>query len=299
MVLVAAGSDRQPLQYYLYTRAPAGLLRLGEAHPAIHAEQMGWRDFHHYTARDGREIPVYVTLPPGKPKGPQPTVVLVHGGPFLRGVHWDWEASAQFLATRGYVVIEPEFRGSLGYGAEHHQAGLRQLGLSMEDDLADAAQWAEQQGWTDPHRIALVGGSYGGYATLMGLIRFPDLFRAGVDWAGPSDLDLLYSTNLNSQWSQRSGELALFGDPDADAAQFAATSPLRQAAQLSQPLLIAHGLQDPVVSSAHSYKMVSALRQANRQVEWLPYPGEIHGWIYPADAVDFWQHVEAFLAKNL
>jgi pimeloyl-ACP methyl ester carboxylesterase len=298
-LLITAGSDRQPDQYYLYSPTTRTLIRLGETHPGIQAAQMGWRDFYHYRARDGRDIPVYVTLPPGKHEGPLPTVVLVHGGPFLRGVHWKWNAGAQYLAVQGYAVIEPEFRGSKGYGTELHRAGLRQWGLSMEDDLADAAQWAAQQGWADPRRTAIMGASYGGYATMMGLIRFPELFRCGVEMAGPSDIKLLYRYGLMSQVKQEAMFYAAIGEPDTDGAQFDATSPLKQAARLKQPLLIVQGLDDPVVPQAHAFAMLSALRKTNDKVEWLPYPGEIHGFKYQADQIDFWKRVNAFLAKNL
>ena len=137
---------------------------------------MAEREFKHFAARDGLTIPVHVTRPPGQ-AGPAPMVVLVHGGPWARAAGWAWEPGSQFLASRGYLVVEPEFRSSTGYGSKLFRAGWKQWGLTMQDDVADAARWAIAQGLADPKRICIAGASYGGYATLMGLIRDPALFR--------------------------------------------------------------------------------------------------------------------------
>jgi dienelactone hydrolase len=301
VLLVAAASDRQPTDYILYHRASGKLLSIGSAHPAIDPEQMGMRDFHRYRARDGRSIPAYVTLPPGAAPGPRPAVVLVHGGPNLRGTYWDWDAEAQFLATRGYVVIQPEFRGGTGFGRDHFQAGLKQWGLAMQDDLADAAQWAVKQGWADPKRIAIMGASYGGYATLMGLIKDPQIFRCGVEWAGVTDISLRF----NSPRSDASEEIlnyslrTLIGDPEQDAEQFRRTSPLLRAAELKQPLLMAHGMEDRRVTLEHATRFHDAVRQHNQHVEFIVYPNEAHGWRHEDNRIAFWQRVEAFLDKNL
>ena len=301
VMLVTAASDRQPTQYFLYTPASNGLVGLGGSHPDIKPEQMGLRDFYHYTARDGMSIPVYVTQPPGKASGPRPTVVLVHGGPHVRGVTWDWEAEAQFLASRGYLVIQPEFRGSTGYGYAHFEAGWKQWGLAMQDDLADAAQWAIKQGWSDPKRVAIMGASYGGYATLMGLIKNPEIFRCGVEWAGVTDLHLMFSRSESdvSVDDLHYGMRTLIGDPDQDSAQFDANSPLLNAAKLKQPLLIAHGAADMRVPIVHATKFHDAVSRTNAQVEWIVYSDEGHGWRHEEDNIDFWNHVEAFLDKNL
>ncbi|HEV7813849.1 MAG TPA: prolyl oligopeptidase family serine peptidase, partial [Janthinobacterium sp.] len=160
VILVTSASDRQPTQYLMYTQASGAIVRIGASHPGIKPAQMGQRDFYHYAARDGLSIPVYVTTPPGKAQGPWPTVVLVHGGPGVRGSSWEWEQEAQFLATRGYLVIQPEYRGSTGFGSAHQQAGWKQWGQAMQDDLADAATWSVKKGWSDPQRIAIMGASY-------------------------------------------------------------------------------------------------------------------------------------------
>lgn len=301
VVLVTAGSDRQPTQYLLYTPANGNLIGLGGAHPAIKPAQMGLRDFYHYAARDGRQIPVYVTSPPGKVAGPLPMVVLVHGGPNMRGEHWEWESEAQFLASRGYLVIQAEYRGSTGYGYDHFHAGWKQWGQTMQDDLADAALWAVKKGWADPKRIGIMGASYGGYATLMGLIKHPDIFRCGVEWAGVTDIGLMFDTPESDASQENLGYSmpTLIGDPVKDAAMFQQNSPLLNAEKLKQPLLIAHGAQDRRVPIVHASKFRSAVSKNNGNVEWIVYPEEAHGWRHEEDNIDFWKHVEVFLDKNL
>jgi dienelactone hydrolase len=301
VLLVSVSSDRQPLTYVLYQRASGKLSALGSAYPDIVPEQMGLRDFHRFKARDGREIPAYVTLPPGPASGPRPAVVLVHGGPNVRGVFWDWDAEAQFLASRGYVVIQPEFRGSTGYGSAHFQAGLKQWGMSMQDDLADAAQWAVRQGWADPKRIGIMGASYGGYATLMGLIKNPEIFRAGVEWAGVTDISLMFDTPYSdaSEETLNYSLRTLIGDPQQDAAQFQRYSPLLRAAELKQPLLMAHGLEDLRVPVVHANRFRDAVRANNRNVEFIIYDNEGHGWHREKTRIDFWTKAGAFLDQNL
>ncbi len=299
-LLVASTSDRTPKAYYLYQRATGNLVGLGSSHPDIAMKEMGTRDFHRFKARDGLAIPVYVTMPAGQTKGPLPAVVLVHGGPYVRGSSWEWEADAQFLASRGYVVIQPEYRGSTGFGAAHFKAGWKEWGRAMQDDLADAAQWAVQQGWADPQRIAIAGASYGGYATLMGMVRHPDIFRCGVAWAGVTDIGLMFTSAQSDasrealQYSMRT----LIGDPDTEAARLREVSPIAQAARLTRPLLIAHGAEDRRVPLEHFDKLRSALRH-NSQVEYVVYPEEGHGWRLEKDRLDFWTRVEKFLAANL
>jgi dienelactone hydrolase len=301
VLLVVASSDREPDQYILYTRASGKLLGLGTAYPGIDAAQMGLRDFHHYKARDGREIPAYVTMPAGKATGPLPAVVLVHGGPSVRGAYWDWDQQAQFLASRGYVVIQPEYRGGTGFGAEHFQAGWKQWGGTMQDDLADAALWAVKQGWADPKRIGIIGASYGGYATLMGLIKHPQIFRTGVEWAGVTDIGLMFDaphSDSSQEWLNY-GMRTLIGDPDKDAELFRKNSPLLRAAELKQPLLMAHGLEDVRVPVEHANRFRDAVRKHNAGAELIIYNNEGHGWRHADNRIAFWKRVEAFLDKNL
>ncbi len=220
---------------------------------------MATRDFVHIKARDGHAFAVHVTRPAGK--GPWPAVVLVHGGPFMRGGSWHWDAESQFLASRGYIVVEPEFRDSTGFGDKLFRAGWKQWGLA------------------DGKRVCIAGASYGGYATLMGLIRDPDLYRCGVAWAAVTDIGLLYSPtwgDLSEVWKQY-GMPVLVGDPEKDAAQFDATSPLKQADRVTQPLLLAFGGTDRRVPMTHGTRFRDAVRKTNSQVEWIEYADEGHG----------------------
>lgn len=300
LVLVGAWSDRQPPVYLVFDPASGKLTGLGSSRPTIKAEAMAPRDLQRIGARDGLPLPVHVTRPTGV-KGPAPTVVLVHGGPYERGGEWEWDAESQFLASRGYAVIEPEFRGSTGFGTRHFRAGWKQWGLAMQDDIADATRWAIKEGIADAGRICIAGASYGGYATLMGLIRDPDLFRCGVEWLGVTDLDLMYT----SSWSdlspsyRRHGMPALVGDREKDKAQLASTSPLKLAGKLTRPVLMAYGGEDMRVPIDHGTRMRDALKPHNPNVEWVEYPDEGHGWSLEATRVDFWGRVERFLERHL
>lgn len=228
-------------------------------------------------------------------------IVLVHGGPYVRGGEWQWDGDSQFLASRGYVVIEPEYRGSTGFGYKHFRAGWKQWGLAMQDDVADATTWAIKQGFADEKRICIAGASYGGYAAMMGLVRYPQLYKCGVNWAGATDIDLLYSarwSDFSDLWKEY-GMPTLVGDREKDSAQFLATSPVRQASKITQPVLMAYGDEDRRIPIVHGNNLRSALEKHNKSVEWIVYSGEGHGWMLESNNVDFWTRVEKFLSTNL
>jgi dipeptidyl aminopeptidase/acylaminoacyl peptidase len=297
--VVTSYSDRQPPLYLLYDRENDKLQLLGRARPGIDAKRMAQRDFARFSARDGRSIPVHVTRPAGK--GPWPAVVLVHGGPQVRGGSWEWTSEAQFLASRGYLVVEPEFRGSKGYGSDHFRAGWKQWGLKMQDDIADATRWAIDQKLADPARICIAGASYGGYASLMGLIRDASLYRCGAAWVAVTDISLLYDihwSDLPEDW-RNFGMPVLIGDRVKDAAQFDATSPLKRAAELKQPLLLAFGSADRRVPIEHGTRFRDAVKKTNDQVEWVEYANEGHAWTRPDTRFDFYGRLEKFLATHL
>ncbi|MES2126100.1 MAG: alpha/beta fold hydrolase [Pseudomonadota bacterium] len=299
-VLVDSFSDAQPHVFLLFNNETGKLVKLGAANPDIDPKQMAMKDMVRYKARDGLEIPAYLTLP-NSAKRKLPMVVLVHGGPFVRGGYWAFSPEAQFLAARGYAVLEPEFRGSTGFGTRHFQAGWKQWGRAMQDDVADGARWAIAQGIADPKRICIAGASYGGYATLMGLVNDPDLFKCGFEWVGVTDLDFMYTVD----WSdfpdayKKFGMPLLVGDRVADAAQFKATSPLAQAARIKQPLLLAYGGADVRVPIIHGTRFYDAVKATNPNVEWIEYEKEGHGWYLPATNVDFWTRVEKFLDRQI
>jgi dipeptidyl aminopeptidase/acylaminoacyl peptidase len=222
----------------------------------------------------------------------------------MRGEAWGWDPEGQFLASRGYAVLEPEFRGSRGYGFKLFSAGLKQWGLKMQDDIADSVKWAVDKGIADPERVCIMGGSYGGYATLMGLVNDPGLYRCGVASAAVTDISLLYDSSMavlsdTSPDYKAYGMPELVGDREKDAAQFEATSPLKQAARIKRPLLLAHGTDDVRVPFPHYIKMRSALQEAKANAEFVEYAGEGHAWSTLKTRLDFWGRVEKFLDKNI
>jgi dipeptidyl aminopeptidase/acylaminoacyl peptidase len=306
VALVRSFSDRDPGQLWVHqAQPPEGeqpWRAVGRVRDDIKPSQMGTMDFHRITARDGRDLPVWVTRGAGA-QGPLPAVVLVHGGPWVRGNVWGWHGQAQFLASRGYVVIEPEFRGSTGYGNAHFRAGFRQWGQAMQDDVADALRWAQAQGLASD-KACIAGASYGGYSTLMGLVKDPELYRCGVAWLAVTDLELL----LKGSWfvdDDTSGESRKYrlpdtiGDLQKDADMIAANSPVRQAARIKAPVLLAFGEADRRVPLAHGERMRKALREAGNEPVWITYTGEGHGFAILKNRVDFAERMEAFLAQAL
>ncbi len=299
--VVRVSSDRQSPMFFLVDRSTLKLQLIGAERPWIDSALTAEVDFVRIPSRDGMEIPTYITKPKGK--GPFPTVVLIHGGPHVRGSVWGFNAETQFLASRGYLVVEPEFRGSLGYGETWFRAGWRQWGLKMQDDMTDAAKWAVSKGLADANRVAIAGGSYGGYAAMMGLIKEPSLFKAGLNFVGVTDIELLYtigwSDTAGSTW-ERFGMPKLIGDRDKDIEQFRKTSPLLLAHQIKQPVFMAYGEDDLRVPLPHGTKLRDALiKSGNTQVEWNQYANEGHGFLLEKNKVDFYSRMEKFLAKHL
>lgn len=303
VVLVESWSDRDPGSYWIYRPAADEWQAIGRARIDIDPLDMAQLDFQRIHARDGEDLPVWITTPHAtKSAAPSPAVVLVHGGPWIRGGTWEWHGDAQFLASRGYVVIEPEFRGSAGYGRSHLEAGWKQWGGAMQDDVADAVRWASAKGLIDPKRVCIAGASYGGYAALMGLIRYPELYRCGIAWAAVTDPRLLYLPDWTSDLSEearRFGLPTMMGDLKKDAAALAAAAPVEHAADIHAPVLLAFGTRDRRVPLQHGTEMRSALRDTGRDPEWVVYADEGHGWLRTENQIDFWGRVERFLAKNL
>lgn len=301
LYIVNAYSDTQPSLYYLFNAETKKLIKLGSTHADIDPKKMAMKDMVHYKARDGMVIPAYLTVPKDSTKKNLPMVVLVHGGPWVRGGYWNWNADAQFLASRGYAVLEPEFRGSTGFGEKHVKAGWKHWGLSMQNDVADGTRWAITQGIADPGRICIAGASYGGYSALMGLINDPDLYRCGINWVGVTDINLMYDvrwSDFSDLW-KRYGMPVMIGDQVKDAAQLKATSPLENAGKIKQPLLMAYGSDDQRVPLIHGEKFYAAVKKENPNVEWVVYEKEGHGWSLLKTRVDFWGRVEKFLEKNI
>ena len=304
VALVHHFSDRQPGQYWLYSAAGKQWRLVSQVMAGIDPARMASVEFERIKARDGRDLPLWLTLPAGrKPGSPGPAVVLVHGGPWVRGGHWRWSRMEQFLASRGYLVISPEFRGSTGYGSAHFEAGWKQWGQAMQDDLADAVLWAQARGLAD-QRVCIAGASYGGYATLMGLVRHPELYRCGVAWAAVTDPFLF----LEGAWwirddisdaGRRYTLPQMVGDAKADAEMLTRVSPVAQADRIRAPLLLAFGEADLRVPLAHGKRLREALQKAGREPLWVTYTNEGHSWRLTQTQVDFAQRVEKFLAEHL
>ena len=299
-MLVYSYSDHDPGAYSLYRPKSGTWTTVGVVAPAIDPRRMADLDLHRMKARDGLELPVWVTRPKGA-KGPLPAVLLVHGGPWLRGVEWGWHGEAQLLASRGYVVVEPEFRGSTGYGWKLFRAGWKSWGTTMQDDLADAVRWAADQGIADPKRTCIVGASYGGYAALMAPIRYPDLFKCSVAYVAVSDPRLMFEESWQSDIGRQSHFTMreMIGDPDKDAAMLKSAAPVERAAEIKIPLLMAYGSEDVRVPLEHGSKMRAALRAAGNEPEYVVYSGEGHGFLKMENRVDFYTRMEKFLAKHI
>lgn len=301
-MLVLSYSDRDPGTYSVYRPSTEQWTTIGRVRRAVDPKQMATLDLFRIKARDGMDLPVWVTSPREKATSSRAAVVLVHGGPWVRGTHWRWESGAQFLASRGYVVIEPEFRGSDGFGERHFRAGFKQWGTSMQDDVADAVRWAAEKGLVDGKRVCIAGASYGGYATLMGAIRYPDLYRCGVAWVAVTDPRLLFEPSWVSDISREGRNYTMpimIGDPVKDADLLKAAAPLERAGEIKIPVLMAFGSVDRRVPVEHGTRMRAAMKAAGHEPEYVVYPGEGQAWLKVENRIDFWQRVEKFLARNL
>ncbi len=303
VVLIHSYSAVDPGSYVLYRPQEGRWQLIGQVRPDIEPERMARLSFHRTKARDGLDLPVWVTRPAQASASTKaaPAVVLVHGGPWIRGTRWSWDAEAQFLASRGYVVIQPEFRGSTGYGENHHRAGWKQWGQAMQNDVTDALRFGVAQGWVDASRVCIMGASYGGYATLMGLAKDPDQYRCGVALGAVSDPRFMFEFHWND--IDRDGKSfslpVMLGDPKADDAMLAANSPLVQAHRIKSPLLLVHGGVDRRVPIQNAERMRDALRKSGKDFELVVYADEGHGFKYVKNELDYWRRVEAFLAKHL
>ena len=251
-----------------------------------------------YEARDGRRIYAYLTAPAGAPGRRLPLVLLVHGGPWVRD-RWGFHPEAQWLAGLGAACLQVNYRGSAGFGKAHLHAGDREWGAKMQDDLTDAVRWAVARGIADPGRVAIYGGSYGGYAALAGAAFTPGVYRCAIDVVGPSNLVTLIRS-IPPYWEPMKRVFDLrVGSVDTEEEFLKSRSPLFSADKIDIPLLIAQGANDPRVKQAESEQIVAALRARGKPVEYLLYPDEGHGFAKPANRLDFYAKAEAFLGRHL
>lgn len=300
-LLVLSWSDREPGIYSLVDLASQKVRVIGRRMPWIKPEQMAQMFPIECKARDGLALHGYLTLPSGNAPKNLPLVMLVHGGPWVRDV-WGFDALVQFLANRGYAVLQINYRGSVGYGTEFVDKGRAEVGGAIQDDIADAVRWAIQRGIADARRVAIMGASYGGYSTLFALAKTPELYRCGIDVAGVTDWPGLWKNRDKEEykvayahWAERVGDLK----DEKILRRLTDASPVNFAEQIKAPLLIVHGDKDNTVPIEQAKTMVSALRKAGRKPETMYFDDLGHSIPRDKDGVEFLNKIEAFLAANL
>ena len=273
--LVFTYSDVDPGRWFLLDESTHKMREIARRMPSIDPKRMQPMQTLHYPAPDGLSIPAYLTLP-GKPTGPAPTVVLIHGGPQARD-HWEFDPDVQILAAHGYAVFQPQFRGSTGFGKKFEEAGYGQWGLGMQDDISAGVRWLVDQKIADPDRICIMGSSYGGYAALWGLEKTPELYKCGISFAGVTDLKRMLHDDSDISKDAMLREEVRYILGDADKIDFDAVSPVRHADRIRAPVLLVHGGLDRRVPISHGEKMRDALKALNKDVEWVDFPEESHG----------------------
>ncbi|MDQ7007527.1 MAG: S9 family peptidase [Acidobacteriota bacterium] len=297
--IIADEVDDGPLTWHLYDRHRGCLEVLFANRPELDDYRLAPRDPVLIRTRDGHDMVGFLTLPVDRESRPGPMVLVVHGGPWARD-RWGFDPVAQWLANRGYTALQVNFRGSTGYGKSWLNAGNGEWGVgAMQHDLSDAVRWAVDQGYADPARVCIYGGSYGGYATLAGLTFTPELYCCGVDIVGPSNVRTLFES-VPPYWKPMKRQLIRrVGDVEADEALNRRISPLYHVDKIRAPLIIAQGANDPRVNIREADQMVEAMRSRGLAVTYVVYPDEGHGFARPENRLDFYGRIEEFLADRL
>lgn len=295
-MLVYSYSSTKPGHYYLYDSAKKKLQSVFTARPWIDSKKMSEQLAYDYVARDGLPIMAYLTIPRGRQLQSLPLVVLVHGGPHTRD-NWGFDSEVQFLAGMGYAVLQPQFRGSIGFGDTHFKKAFAQWGLSMQDDLTDGVNSLVKQGVVDPKRVCIMGASYGGYAVMQGLVKNPDLYRCGVNLLGVTNLFYISSS---ASWGDKAGNYSkntTLGDPDKLRDQFNATSPSKHADVIKAPVFMAYGEKDWRVPMVHGEEMRDGLKKYDKVYEYMELEGEEHGMSKEETRFRVYGSIEKFLKK--
>jgi dipeptidyl aminopeptidase/acylaminoacyl peptidase len=296
--LVTFTVDDGPVSYYAYDRGEKQGTHLFDNRPELKEYTLAPMEPVSFETRDGLKIHGYLTVPSAMGRKHLPMILNVHGGPWARDL-WGYDPEAQWLANRGYACLQVNYRGSTGYGKRFLNAGNREWGAKMHDDLVDAVGWAVENGIADPERVAIYGGSYGGYAALVGATFTPDLFRCAVDFVGPSNLITLIRS-IPPYWKTL---VAVFyervGNPETEKEFLESRSPLFRVDQIKIPMLIAQGANDPRVKQAESEQIVAAMEEKGIDHEYLLFPDEGHGFAKPENRLKFYAAAERFLAKHL
>ncbi len=299
--MIYAGNDRTYGTYYLYNVKENKLTKVADIAPWIKEEEMCAMNPITYTSRDGLTIEGYLTLPKGytmENAKNLPVVVNPHGGPWIRD-SWGYNPEVQFLASRGYAVLQMNFRASTGYGRKFTELGYKQWGQTMQNDITDGVKWLIKEGIADPKRVAIYGASYGGYATLAGVTFTPDLYACAVDYVGVSNL-LSFMNTIPPYWKPLLDMMhEMIGDPETDKEMMEKYSPVFHVDQIKAPLFIAQGANDPRVNKAESDQMVEALKKRGVEVEYMVKENEGHGFSNEENKFDFYRAMEKFLDKYL
>ncbi|HTK49382.1 MAG TPA: S9 family peptidase [Gemmatimonadaceae bacterium] len=298
VMIVRTMSDRSLGSYYLYQRAGDRLTKLADRNPWLDERDLAPMKPISYTSRDGLTIHGYLTLPLGVAPRHLPVVVNPHGGPWARD-QWGFNPEVQFLANRGYAVLQVNFRGSTGYGRKFFESSFKQWGRTMQDDVSDGVKWLIGQGIADSSRVAIYGGSYGGYATLAGLAFSPELYAAGIDYVGVSNLFTFMKT-IPPYWKPFLDQIhEMVGNPERDSVALAAASPVFHVDRIRAPLLVAQGAKDPRVNIDESNQIVEALRKRGIDVQYIVKENEGHGFQNEENRFEFYEAMERFLARHV
>lgn len=296
--IVRTYSDRTLGAFYYYHCPSARLEKLSDAGPWLKKEEMAEVKPISYQSRDGLTIHGYLTIPQNVEAEQLPVIVMPHGGPWARDF-WRFDANVQFFANRGYAVLQMNFRGSTGYGRAFWEAGFKQWGKKMQDDITDGVNYLIQQGLADPQRIAIFGASYGGYAALAGLAFTPEIYRCGIDYVGVSNLFTLLQT-IPPYWEQeREMYYEMIGHPVKDSLYFVEVSPVFHAQKIKAPLMVIQGARDPRVKKAESDQIVEALAKNGITVDYIVREDEGHGFRNEENRIALYKSIEKFLAENL
>jgi dipeptidyl aminopeptidase/acylaminoacyl peptidase len=297
-MLIYTGNDRNYGRYYFFDKTTGDIKKLADISPWLNENDLSEMKPVKYMARDGKVINGYLTLPKGVPAKNLPVVINPHGGPWARD-EWGFNPEVQFLANRGYAVLQMNFRGSVGYGREFWESSFKQWGKTMQDDITDGVNWMISQGIADPKRIAIYGASYGGYATLAGITLTPDLYACAVDSVGVSNLFTFMST-IPPYWKPYLDMMyEMVGDPEKDKELMTAASPVFHVDKIKCPLFIAQGANDPRVAKAESDQMVEALKKRGIDVPYMVKDDEGHGFANEENRMDFYKEMERFFGKYL